>query len=52
MSNYKNINFDEFCKKTSIVGNALRSQYNFGEQRIKSLNNEKLVRVSECKHSR
>jgi hypothetical protein len=39
-------------KKKSKVGSALRSQYNFGEGRIKSSAPGKLVSVSEFRHSR
>jgi hypothetical protein len=38
--------------KKSKVGSALRSQYNFGEGRIKSSARGKLVSVSEFRHSR
>jgi len=37
--------------KKSKVGSALRSQYNFGEGRIKSSVRGKLVSVSEFRHS-
>jgi hypothetical protein len=39
-------------EKILKVGSALRSQYNFGEGRIKSSTRGKLVSVSEFRHSR
>jgi hypothetical protein len=55
-SNQKGKEVDRFSQldspgKKSKVGSALRSQYNFGEGRIKSRARGKLVSVSECRHS-
>jgi hypothetical protein len=55
-SNQKEKKVDPFSQldspgKKSKVGSALRSQYNFGEGRIKSSAPGKLVSVSEFRHS-
>jgi hypothetical protein len=55
-SNQKEKEVDPFAQLGSpgknLVGSALRSQYNFGEGRIKSSARVKLVSVSEFRHSR